>query len=197
MQPYLTSVPIVTSSSPPAGLGQWHWAAGVRHTPQGSLWCSAAPCVQLYGGSRAPGSPLRAGSYTAPLSADSCVPAALTAPWRIHRAGESSKAVKLQQCLLSVPEHPDRLFFFNDDSITVSTVRRLRVLDTTEGLGTLQSSGSSPCRSTRHWTKLNSQFLTGEFCLCGASTATCCFAVTNRGAIYKGLFTFSQFTQLQ
>lgn len=87
------------------------WPAGAIRMQQCSLSCSAAPCLQLYRGSRAPDSHLCAGSYIALIFANGCVTAGATLPLRIRHVGESSKAVKLQQCLLSVPEHLYRLFF--------------------------------------------------------------------------------------
>lgn len=129
------------------------WPAGVVHTHQRSLSRSAAPCLQLYKGSHAPGSHLCAGSYIAPIFANSCVTVGVTAPLRIHYVEEFSKAVKLQQHLFSVPEHPYRLGFLNGHSMTVIIVRRLGVLGTAD---TAQhSSGSKPCGSARHWAELN------------------------------------------
>lgn len=106
VQPYTASLPTITSSSLPAGLGQWHCGQVLSLTPFSTV-CRA----QLYMGSHAPDSHLCAGSYTAPIFANSCVTAGVTAPLRIRGAGESSKAVKLQQHLLSVPEHGYRGFF--------------------------------------------------------------------------------------
>lgn len=88
-------------------------------------------------------------------------------------------------------------FFLSDYNITIIIVRRLGVSGAAEALQTPHSAAQLWEQTLRISQALNrvKQLLLDRrllplMRLCGANIATCYFAVTNRGGVYKPLFTF-------